>query len=154
MDNVAYRDELFIYLLIVVSFRYILFQCQFRNQRSTSSLMKSRTNNLELIMAIRRAEMEIVHRESLMYCSPTGENKSLNTRPIKMDLNLKSDTKVKRILKDTVLADQEAMVEIMGTQVVDPTGVELEAMVIRQEGQAEGLTSVMVNKTNIYKYSN
>ena len=71
-----------------------------------------------------------------------------------MDLNLKSDTKVKRILKDTVLADQEAMVEIMGTQVVDPTGVELEAMVIRQEGQAEGLTSVMVNKTNIYKYSN
>lgn len=105
-------------------------------------------------MATRRAEMEIVHRESLMYCFPMEENKSLSTRPIKMDLNLKSDTKVKRIIKDTALAGQEAMVEMMDTQVADPTGVELEAMVIRPEGQAEDLTSAMVNKTNIYKYFN
>lgn len=90
-------------------------------------------------MAIRKAEMEIVHRESSMFCFPMVENKSSNTKLIKMDLNLKLDTKVKQILKDMDLEDQEVMVEIMDIQVVDQ-----EVMVIHREGQTADLTLVMV----------
>lgn len=87
-------------------------------------------------MAIRKAEMEIVHRGSSMFCFPMVGNKSLNMKLIKMDLNLKLDTKVKQILKDM---DLEVMVEIMDIQLVDQ-----EVMVIHREGQTVDLTLVMV----------
>lgn len=102
-------------------------------------------------MAIRKAETEIAHRESSMFCFLMAENKSLSTKLIKMDLNLKLDTKVKRMAKDMVLVDQEAMVEIMDTQVADLTEMEPEViMFIYQAGEVMGLTSPMVNETYIH----
>ncbi|XP_033178361.1 uncharacterized protein LOC100741867 isoform X3 [Bombus impatiens] len=114
------------------------------NQQSTNSLMKSRTSSPELIMAIRKAETGIAHRESSMFCFLMAENKSLSTKLIKMDLNLKLDTKVKRMAKDMVLVDQEAMVEIMDTQVADLTEMEPEG--IRREDQ---VVTMAVTETEI-----
>lgn len=98
-------------------------------------------------MAIRKAETEIVHRESSMFCSRMAESKLSSTKPIKMDLNLKLDTKVKQI-KDTDPVGQEVTVEIMDIQVADLTGVDPMAMVIHQEGPVVDLTSAMVKHLN------